>query len=152
MRLFFATALLQLFVVFHSGAQDFLPVKDLSGDLLEFNDGAYVPADEGGTKAVYLLLKPTDYGNDYVRIRADDKFAVFVNGKLAAADQSIGVYNIDSLRKKFGASELMMSIYPLKLSTSSVEIVSRKKTGRAEAQLKRSSGFRDFAVIAILTL
>jgi hypothetical protein len=153
MRLFFATALLQLLVVLHSGAQDFLPVKDLSRDLLEFKDGSYVSADENSRgKAIYLSLKPSQFSNEYLRISADDRFTVFVNGKLAATDQTSGVYDIDSLRKSYGASELLVGIYPLEVDASSVEIVSRKKVERADVQLRSSSGFRDFAVIAILTL
>jgi hypothetical protein len=153
MRLFFATAILQLFVVFLAGAQDFLPVKDLSGDLLEFKDGSYVSADENSRgKAIYLSLKPSQFSNEFLRIRTDDRFTIFVNGKLAAADQTLGIYDIDSLRKKYGASDLLIGIYPLDVDASSVEIVSRRKAERAEVQLRSSSGFRDFAVIAILTL
>jgi hypothetical protein len=153
MRLFFATALLQLFVVLHSGAQDFLPVKDLSGDLLEFRDGSYVTADEDTQgKAVYVSLKPSQFSSEYLRIRADDQFAMFINGKLAAADEMFGIYDIDSLRRKYGASELLIGIYPLEVDASSVEIVSRRQAERVDVQRRSSSGFRDFAVIAILTL
>jgi hypothetical protein len=77
---------------------------------------------------------------------------LFVNGKVAAANITQGLYNLDSIRSKYGASELLISMYPFKVSSSSVEIVSRKKKGVAETQLRASSGFRDFAVIAILTL
>lgn len=152
MRFFFATVVLCLFVVSYSGVQDFQQVKDLSHDLLEFTEGAYAPANENRRTARYISIKPSEFSNDYLRVRSAKKFTLFVNGKLAAADQFRGVYNIDSLRLKFGSPELVIGFYPLKSSSSSVEIVSRKKNDRTEARLRASSGFRDFAVIAILVL
>ena len=153
MRFFFALVALQLVVVCQLGAQDILLVKDIRSDLLEFSDGSYVPAEDGGSsKALYITLEPTQFISDYLRINADEEYALFVNTKLAATGRTTGVYSIDSLRKKYGASELLIGIYPAVKSKMAVEIVSRKKNQNVLSQLKPASGFRDFAVIAIITL
>jgi hypothetical protein len=133
--------------------QPFLVVKDLSSSLYKYEDGAFVPREaREKNRTVYLSLRPGEYRGDFLQLRADENFSLFVNGKFAASEGTHVVYNIDSLRQVFGSPDLLLGIYHNEPSGLNVEIVSRNAKAVASSVIKPATGFRDFASVAILVL
>lgn len=146
---------LTLALPFPSPGQTLSVVKDLKAEKLKFENDEYVRAGaEEALQTSYFLIEALTYEGNYIQIEATKDFTLFVNGQLAASSRNEGKYSIDSLRQQFASPRLQIGVYfPGSTNDFQAKIVSQSIRRSTNGIVpKPGSSFRDFSVIAILTL
>jgi hypothetical protein len=138
-----------------SGAQSLQVVKDLKSEWLVSQDGQFIPfADR--KNAVQAIYFPFESGNAaYLSISSNQPVTLFVNNKLAGLGTTFRLKR-DSLERVYSARDIMIAIHAQKVRASEINTVllGNAKTDPITEGLvmREGSAFRDFAIVAMLTL
>jgi hypothetical protein len=122
---------------------------------LMYNGTTLVPFEEGNSSVVYFRFAESYQGNEQrLRLSSFETFTLFVNNSLAGAGTNFKL-DVDSLRSRFAAKELLIAIHQEGISrgTFKAEMVGPPGRAQLDVQEERPSfAFRDFAIVAALIL
>jgi hypothetical protein len=138
-----------------SAPNAFTVKQDLTAEFKIYKDEQYLPyAGQDDIYTIYFFIDAEKFSGDYLHLITANKFAMFINGKLAAVNGTR--FSIDSLSKTFGSSNLLVALHQRNVSTKSlqakIETPTHLTTSVLTAEDKPLSFFRDFVVIASIFL
>lgn len=135
--------------------EKFTVIKDLRGEWMTYEDGDYKPLPEtpfSGLNTIYFALSPGAYGGDFLFLKSDKPYFLFVNGKVRAEYRGSALLDIDSLSRELYGAPYRIGIHQRNINERDLRtaIVSMQplQARDDETAARPYSYFRDFVVIA----
>lgn len=140
-------------IFFNVSAAGLRVKKDLSSDWMVYAEDRYHPYEGQSVRTIYFTVNASGFPGDYLRIGSSGKCTLFINGKLAGEGQEF-LLSLDSLAKTY-TSPMLIGLYRHEQGKDQLitQIRSPLPSGTAvEIEMRKSSAFRDFTVVASLIL
>ena len=133
--------------------------KDLRAEWMIFDQHGYKPLStslENNPNTVYFRLEPQKYPGDYLRLKSDKRFFLFVNGKVTGQYEGQVLLSLDSITRTAFNPEYLVAIHQRDLNRRDLitEIISMQRLPLATSNtaVKPLSDFRDFVVVSGLII
>ncbi|MEX1241304.1 MAG: DUF4271 domain-containing protein [Cyclobacteriaceae bacterium] len=138
--------------------EKFTTIKDLNGDWQTYDESGYMALTDipfTGLHTIYFQLDRGAFPGNFLLLKSDKPFFVFINGKIMAEYQGQVILSIDSISREIDSPSYWIGVHQKDINERDMrtEIISTR-LGRApeDANAARPySYFRDFVVIAGLT-
>lgn len=147
--------------VIHADAQDrqLIVRKDFQAEWKVYNEGEYVPFStyKGGVKTIYFPVEVYSFKGDYLSIKSNRNFSLFINGQILKSHQQHIRIPVDTLRKYFFGETLQIAVHQNRINeaslTTTIDTETKAVTIAGEGVIsKPDSFFRDFVIVAVLIL
>jgi len=154
--------ILFVFFFFYSSVfaqEKFTAIKDLRSEWTTCEAGVYQAVTAipfAGLNTVYFEMDPRSFAGNYLLLRSDRPYFLFVNGKIRGEYQEQVLLNIDSLAKEIHSASFRIAVHQKNINERDLrtEVISMKPTRVSEEGTAERpySYFRDFVVIAGLII
>lgn len=135
--------------------EKFTTIKDLKQEWMTYEDGGYQALADipfSGLHTIYFQLERGAFPGNFLLLKSDRPFFVFINGKIRAEYQGQVILNIDSLLRAIYGPSYWIGVHQNNINGRDMrtEIISMRPVTVAEDTntARPYSYFRDFVVIA----